>query len=216
MSLRLRLLVAFGYVALLILVALEVPLALNLSRRIDAEVKDDAAAQAFVVAAAASGRMGDPKELRKLVRDSAAELGARVIVVDRLGRLVADSAGPVKPIRSYRSRPEIRTALSGRRAQGTRHSATLDEDLLYTAVPVTNNSRQVGAVRVTQNVEAVGHRIRRSILVPDRDRRLRAADRARHRLVPRELAFEAAPRSRGHCSSRGGWRPRGAGFPRGA
>jgi len=165
MSLRLRLLVAFAYVALLILVALEVPLALNLSRRIDAEVKDDAAAQAFVVAAGASGRMGDPKELRKLVRDSAAQLGARVIVVDRRGRLVADSAGPVKPIRSYRSRPEIRTALSGRRAQGTRHSATLDEDLLYTAVPVTNNSRQVGAVRVTQNVEAVGHRIRRSILV---------------------------------------------------
>jgi hypothetical protein len=126
MSLRLRLLVAFGYVALLILVALEVPLALNLSRRIDAEVKDDAAAQAFVVAAGASGRMGDPKELRKLVRDSAAELGARVIVVDRVGRLVADSAGPVKPIRSYRSRPEIRTALSGRRAQarGTAQRST--------------------------------------------------------------------------------------------
>jgi hypothetical protein len=56
-SLRLRLLVAFAYVALLILVALEFPLALNLSRRIDAEVKDDAAAQAFVVAAGASGRM---------------------------------------------------------------------------------------------------------------------------------------------------------------
>ena len=66
MSLRVRLLVAFAYVALLILVALEVPLTLNLSRRIDAEVKDDAASQAFVVAAGASGRMGNAGELRKL------------------------------------------------------------------------------------------------------------------------------------------------------
>src|SRR4051794_38782841 len=136
MSLRLRLLVAFAYVALLILVALEVPLALNLSRRINAEVKDDAAAQAFVVAAGASGRMKDTKELRKLVRDSAAQLGARVIVVGPAGRLRADSAGAPAGT-SYRSRPEIRVALGGHRAQGQRHSDTLGEDLLYTAVPVT-------------------------------------------------------------------------------
>jgi two-component system, OmpR family, sensor kinase len=164
MSLRLRLLVAFAYVALLILVALEVPLALNLSRRINAEVKDDAASQAFVVAAGASGRMDKPKELRKLVRDAGSQLGARVIVVDARGRLKADSTG-APAAASYRSRPEIRVALGGHRAQGQRHSETLGEDLLYTAVPVTNQSQVVGAVRVTQNVDAVGRRIRRSILV---------------------------------------------------
>ena len=43
MSLRLQLLAAFAYVLLLIIVALEVPLALNLARRIDAEVKNEAA-----------------------------------------------------------------------------------------------------------------------------------------------------------------------------
>ena len=56
MSLRLQLMGAFAYVLVLILVALEVPLALNLARRIDAEVKNEAAAQAVVVAANASGR----------------------------------------------------------------------------------------------------------------------------------------------------------------
>jgi signal transduction histidine kinase len=165
MSLRVRLLVAFAYVALLILVALEVPLTLNLSRRIDAEVKDDAASQAFVVAAGASGRMGNAAELRKLVRDSAAELGARVIVVDKQGFLKADSARAVVPRTSYRSRPEIKNSLQGLRSQGRRHSETLGQDLLYTAVPVTNESQTVGAVRVTQDVGAVGRRIRRSILV---------------------------------------------------
>ena len=46
MSLRLRILAAFAYGFLLILVALEVPLALNLRNRVDAEVRNDAAGQA--------------------------------------------------------------------------------------------------------------------------------------------------------------------------
>jgi hypothetical protein len=72
MSLRLQIVGAFAYVLLLILVALEVPLALNLARRIDAEVKNEAAAQAFVVSAGASGRMSDTKELRKLANGAGA------------------------------------------------------------------------------------------------------------------------------------------------
>ena len=68
MSLRLQLLAAFAYVLLLIIVALEVPLALNLARRIDAEVKNEAAAQAVVVAASASGRMKHPQQLAQVAR----------------------------------------------------------------------------------------------------------------------------------------------------
>jgi two-component system, OmpR family, sensor kinase len=165
MSLRLRLLGAFAYVLLLILVALEVPLALNLARRIDAEVKNEAAAQAVIVAANASGRMNQPQALSALARDAGRDLGGRVIIVDRRGRLLADSTirGEPRPL-PYASRPEIRTALAAGRAQGERHSDTLGEDLLYTAVPVTNNGRVVGAARVTQSIEAVHSRVRRGVL----------------------------------------------------
>jgi signal transduction histidine kinase len=164
MSLRTQLLAAFAYVLMLIIVALEVPLALSLARRIDAEVRNEAAAQAFVVAAGASGRMKAKVELRRLADDSGLELGARVIVVDRIGRLLADSIQPKPKAASYRSRPEIQVALAGRRAQGERHSDTLGEDLLYTAVPVTNNGRTVGAVRVTQSIDAVHTRVRNAVL----------------------------------------------------
>jgi len=164
-SLRLQLMGAFAYVLVLILVALEVPLALNLARRIDAEVKNEAAAQAVVVAANASGRMNRSQALAKVARDAGRDLGGRVIVVDRGGRLLADSttATAPRPL-PYGSRPEIRTALAGGRAQGERHSDTLGEDLLYTAVPVTNNGRVVGAARVTQSIEAVHDRVRRGVL----------------------------------------------------
>ena len=136
MSLRLQLLGAFAYVLLLIIVALEVPLALNLAKRIDAEVKNEAAAQAFLVAANASGRLQQPQRLAAVVRRSGRDLGARVIGI----------------------------ALRGLRAQGERHSDTLGQDLLYTAVPVTNNGRVAGAVRVTQDLAAVHDRVRRGVL----------------------------------------------------
>src|SRR5580765_1797907 len=167
MSLRLQLLAAFAYVLLLIIVALEVPLALNLARRIDAEVKNEAAGQAFVVAASASGRMKQPKQLAQVVRAAGNDLGGRVIVVDApRGRLLADSTvGVTQPlVYATAARPELRTALHGVRAQGERHSDTLGQDLLYTAVPVTNNGSIVGAVRVTQDLAAVHTRIRNGVL----------------------------------------------------
>jgi two-component system, OmpR family, sensor kinase len=164
MTLRNQLLGAFAYVLLLIIVALEVPLALNLARRIDAEVKNEAASQAFIVAANASGHMGNRPELAKLARSSGRTLGARVIVVDVRGRLLADSTVAAPPNVSYRSRPEIATALRANRAQGERHSDTLGQDLLYTAVPITNNGKVVGATRVTQSLSAVHSRIRRGVL----------------------------------------------------
>ena len=165
MTLRLQLLLAFAYVLLLIIVALEVPLALNLARRIDAEVKNDAATQAFVVAAGASGRIDQPRRLAQLVRRAGNDLGARVIVVKApSGRLLADSTVVAARTLSYASRPEIKTAMAGGRAQGERHSQTLGQDLLYTAVPVTNNGRVIGVVRVTQSLGAVHSKIRRGVL----------------------------------------------------
>ena len=163
MSLRTRLLAAFAYVLVLVIVALEVPLVLNVSRRVDAEVKAQAAAEAQLVAASASGRRENTAELRRIARDAADKLGGRVIIVDQAGRLLADSSGLRSG--SYRDRPEIRAALeNGRIAQGRRFSETLGESLLFTAVPIVQGDTRVGAVRVTQSVGAIDKRVRRDVL----------------------------------------------------
>ena len=163
MSLRVRLLAAFAYVLVLVIVALEVPLILNVSRRVDAEVKAQAGAEAQLVAASASGRMGDRDELERLARQAKNDLGgSRVIVVDHSGTLRADSDG--LRTGSYGNRPEIRTALQGRIAQGRRFSDTLDQSVLFTAVPIVRGESRVGAVRVTQSVDAIDRRVRRDTL----------------------------------------------------
>ena len=165
MSLRARLLLAFAYILIVVIVALEVPLALNLSRRVDAEIKSEAQGQTQLLAAAASGRLDEPAELDLLVRRSARDLGGRAIVVDAAGTLLADSAAPGAPAAvSYASRPEVARALSGRPSQGTRHSDSLDEDLLFTAVPVLVEGRRAGAVRVTQGVDGVQREVRNDVI----------------------------------------------------
>jgi two-component system, OmpR family, sensor kinase len=164
MTLRLRLLAAFAYVLVLAIVALEVPLALNLSRRVDAEIKSEASSGAQLVADSAAGRLDRARELQRLLQTAATDLGGRVIVTNSGGRLVADSAGTGLRRADYGSRPEIAAALAGRTAQGTRHSDSLGEDLLFTAVPLVRNGRAVGAVRVTQSVAEVQDEVRNDIV----------------------------------------------------
>jgi signal transduction histidine kinase len=147
------------------MIAFGVPLAVSLRDRVDAEVRGQARSQADVVAASATELLepGQRAGLSRLVRVSAESVRGRVIVVDRRGRLIADSAGTPRG-RSYASRPEIREALAGRGEQITRQSATLGAEILATSAPVLNRGRTAGAVRVTQSVAAVNRAVRSSIL----------------------------------------------------
>jgi signal transduction histidine kinase len=165
-SLRGWLLLALAYVLVLAIVALEVPTALNLRDRVNAEVRSQAAGQADVVSASADDLLAprDRPSLGKLVRRAAVAARGRVIVVDRWGRVLADSAGLGTVGDSYAGRPEVAAALRGRSEQRTRHSRTLHTDLLATAVPIVNNGRPAGAVRVTQSVAAVQSATRDAIL----------------------------------------------------
>jgi signal transduction histidine kinase len=164
MSLRGTLLAAFAYVLLVVIVVLEVPLVLNVSRRVDAEVKAESAGQAQLIATTSADELGRHGALQRLANRSSHALGGRVIVVGGSGRVIVDSAGPGLRGAPYAARPEVRQALNGTTAQGTRHSSSLGEDLLYTSVPIVHEGRPVGAVRVTQSVDAVHTEVRKDAL----------------------------------------------------
>ncbi len=150
---------------LLALIALGVPLAVSLSDRVDAEVKGQARSQADVVAASASELLdpGARRSLQKLVDISGESVRGRVIVVNRRGRLLADSADS-PPGRSYADRPEVAAALHGHGEQITRYSNTLGAEILATSAPVLSHGRPDGAVRITQSVAAVHSAVKKSIL----------------------------------------------------
>ncbi|HET8951106.1 MAG TPA: hypothetical protein VFN44_11365, partial [Solirubrobacteraceae bacterium] len=71
MTLRGRLLLALAYILLLAIIALEVPLAISLRDRVDAEVRSQARSQADLVAATVAGNLDDPQTLDDTVSRAA-------------------------------------------------------------------------------------------------------------------------------------------------
>jgi signal transduction histidine kinase len=155
-----------AYVLILAIVALGVPLAINLRGRVNAEVRTQSQAQADLVAATAADLLGprERPELSTLAQTAARSVRGRILIVNRAGSVLVDSAGPAQVGTSYGSRPEIRAALRGRPVQVQRNSRTLGQEILATAVPIIREGHPVGAVRVTQSVAAVNSAVRRVFL----------------------------------------------------
>ena len=146
------------------IVALAFPLGASLRDRVDAEVRFHARGQADVVAATVSDSVSPPRhgELDPVVAQAGRAVRGRVVIVNRRGRVLSDSAGAAARGADYSTRPEIERALGGDSDQRERYSNTLGEDILATAVPVVHRGQPVGAVRVTQSVAAVDRAVRRS------------------------------------------------------
>ena len=165
-----RLLVTYLLLALVVLVALGVPLGIlnerSLRRDLERRVERDAVALGALAEDALQGgaRPGD----RTLVRATAlyvAQTDARVVIVGPRGRLLADSDTSRPLGRAFETRPEIARALDGEVAIGTRRSETLDQGLLFVAVPVASGGEVHGAVRITVPTSRVDSLVRRYWLV---------------------------------------------------
>ncbi|MBC7461148.1 MAG: HAMP domain-containing protein [Thermoleophilia bacterium] len=99
-------------------------------------------------------------------RAYAQESGARVTVVGAGGDQLIDTDAEQPVIapadsRSFASRPEVRDALAGEVATGSRPSRTLGYDLLYVAVPVAADGAVLGAVRITYPLDELRQRVHR-------------------------------------------------------
>ncbi|HWB56365.1 MAG TPA: histidine kinase dimerization/phospho-acceptor domain-containing protein, partial [Gaiellaceae bacterium] len=178
MSFRARLVLGAAYLLLAVLVALTVPLALNVDRRARSELESDVVANAAVLSARVSdlvarGNVSGAapaqvvERLGQIVSGATVADRGRTLVVDGRGRVLADSAATATPGEAYATeeRPELGTALSqGRVDVRRRHSETLGEDLLLVTVPVADGGQVVGALRVSAPMGAVDASVRSSWL----------------------------------------------------
>lgn len=90
---------------------------------------------------------GETGALQALCQALGRKTGTRLTVVRPDGTVVADSARDPAFMENHRDRPEIQAALSGQVGSHQRRSPTLDELLVYVAVPAVEEGRIVGAVR---------------------------------------------------------------------
>ena len=155
-----RLLASYLLITVLVLVLLEVPLAVFFAQRERERIAADLEHDATVIATLYEDDLENDLPLDPPPADEYSErTDARVVVVDRDGISLVDTAGPID--RDFSTRPEMAEALSGRRATGTRSSDTLATDILYVAVPVASGGTVHGALRVTIDTSDVSARIHR-------------------------------------------------------
>ncbi len=99
--------------------------------------------------------------LQPLVHDMATRAFARVTVILPDGRVVADSEEDPGKMANHADRPEIVEALRGGLGTSTRWSPTLDEQMMYVAVPITRGGQAVGVVRTAVPLTVVSRTLSR-------------------------------------------------------
>jgi two-component system, OmpR family, phosphate regulon sensor histidine kinase PhoR len=108
-------------------------------------------------------RSGVPTpELDRLVDDAARQVRARVTIIAPDGRVLADSAvsGPeLLAIENHAGRPEVKQALAEGRGVVARHSTTVDQDLLYAAVPIRAGGQLLGVSRLAASLRVVDDQV---------------------------------------------------------
>jgi signal transduction histidine kinase len=154
----------WSYVALafVVIVAFAVPLGATFASRERDRLFRDIEHDANIVATLSEDALeqNERPSIDATLARYAKSSGGQIVVVDAVGRSVADSANPARLGDDFTNRPEIRAAIAGARAEGERHSETLKTDLLYVAVPVASSGVVHGAVRVTYPSSTLDERIR--------------------------------------------------------
>jgi two-component system, OmpR family, phosphate regulon sensor histidine kinase PhoR len=155
--------VAASAAALLAVLLIALP---GLRRRTTEQTKTALEAQARLIARLVQPALAqgvDSQQIDALVDSASRDLHARVTIVTPDGRVVGDSAvsGPaLAALESHRDRPEIVDALRAGRGTAVRRSATVEEDLLYSAVAIRDGTRLLGVARVALPLRGVREQAR--------------------------------------------------------
>ncbi|HVH86905.1 MAG TPA: ATP-binding protein [Terriglobales bacterium] len=86
----------------------------------------------------------------QIANETAAATAARATIIDRTGKVLADSEADPATMENHAHRPEFAAALNGNPGEASRTSKTLGIDFLYTASPTQN-----GAVRLAYPLAAI-------------------------------------------------------------
>lgn len=150
-----RFMAAIMAVILLVMAAQDIPLAIYLHDTEETKTVTGLERDAFVLAGRSQAALwtADPAAtdaLSAVAHDYSAAGGGRVVITDANGNVIVTSdVDETRVGMSYVSRPEISTALGGKVTTGERYSETLNEKLLYVAVPILNGETVIGSVRIT-------------------------------------------------------------------
>lgn len=97
----------------------------------------------------------DPATMGELTRRISQDVKARVTIINIDGTVLGDSLEDPAQMENHISRPEIAEALRSGVGVSVRHSSTLDTDMMYVAVPIIQEDKPVGFLRLALSLAEI-------------------------------------------------------------
>ncbi|WP_425447001.1 two-component system histidine kinase PnpS [Dethiothermospora halolimnae] len=77
------------------------------------------------------------------------KIDARVTFINKEGWVIGDSDVDIENLENHKERPEIKEAYDGEIGVSTRHSDSIDRDMLYVAIPFKEKNRELSVIRLS-------------------------------------------------------------------
>jgi two-component system phosphate regulon sensor histidine kinase PhoR len=103
-------------------------------------------------------------ENEKFINDLCKEMGqaslTRITVILPTGRVIGDSFQHPEKMENHRDRPEVARALLGNIGVSTRYSHTLQDDMMYVAIPLIRHGQMAAIIRTAIAISKVDRDLR--------------------------------------------------------
>jgi two-component system phosphate regulon sensor histidine kinase PhoR len=100
------------------------------------------------------------KSVDSLCKELGKRGSTRITVILNSGKVIGDSEEDPGKMDNHANRPEVRGALGGSTGTSTRFSRTLQQNMMYVAVPLRVNGEIVGVLRTSIPLTAIGEVLR--------------------------------------------------------
>lgn len=95
------------------------------------------------------------ESMSQTVPEIAKQLNIRITFIDSAGRVVLDSQAEAKVMENHLDRPEIQQAKTEGRGKASRFSVTRQESMLYVALPLNEQDKIKGYIRIARSLVEV-------------------------------------------------------------
>ena len=120
------------------------------------QVSEVLTAKAWLVESQLRERLGEEASgLDELCRHLSERSGVRITLVMKDGTVLTDSHHRAESMDNHATRPELVKALAGTVGQSSRFSTTLNQSMLYVAVPIMMDGQVLASVRTSRTLKSV-------------------------------------------------------------
>lgn len=93
--------------------------------------------------------LNDSEILNQKVKEKSQETGLRITLVDKTGKVIADSHQDYRLMENHKGRNDIDEALEGKSITVERYSKTLHDKMIYFSMPIYQNDEIIGVIRLS-------------------------------------------------------------------